>query len=340
MSPHQRSRAHTDGSRCIGRLKRHSLVVAALSASVLCSSVLVTACGDGIPSNVAVQIGHTQITTKTVRHWTAVVKVLESSSPQLSQQRATDFLISAQWIIGQARELSITLTPHELSTQARAFEKRQAANAAEFAQFLSRTGETNADVRLQASVAGLSQKIPGVLEQRYGAPSGSEITRYYNGHIPRFVVPERRDLRILRTPTAAAAVRARREIERGGSFAALAKRQPVAQPIDTHNGLLIGLIPNFFSEKTINDAIFAADPGVLMGPVRISLGYYLFEVVRVHPTYRRTLAEVREEIRRQLEPGRRRQGRHQHEQKLTRLWTERTKCSQSYVIPKCGDYNS
>jgi len=285
-----------------------------------------------------VQVAHTQITTAAVRHWTTVVKALESSSYQLSQRRATDFLISAYWVLGQARELGISLTPRELTTQVRAFKRRQAATDAEFDQFLSRTGETGADVLLQARVAGLSRRLPGALEQRYGVPSESETARYYNAHIANFVVPERRDLRILHTPTAITADRARHELESGKSFASLAKRQPVAQPIDTHNGLLIGLIPNFFSEKPINDAIFAARPNVLMGPVRISLGYYLFEVLHVHATYRRPLAEVREAIKRQLEPGRRQQALRELEQRMVKLWTARTKCNKEYIIPKCSEY--
>jgi hypothetical protein len=312
-----------------------------LSALALGTAASITGCGGtGLPGNVAVQVGGAPITTTSVAHWTAVVKALESTDHLSSQQRATGFLISASWTIVQARELGLALTPRELAAQVRQFKARQAGSAAEFDEFLSRTGETSADLVLQATVAGLSSRLPGVVEQRYGVPSDSEVARYYAAHLARFFVPERRDIRIVHTPTASSAGQAKREIERGKSFAALAKQQSVAQPIDTHNGLLIGLVPNFFSEKPINNAIFAAYLGVLTGPVRISLGYYVFEVVHIHRSYRRPLAEVRDSIRVHLGPSRRLQAWHEFERRMRKLWTARTKCNKGYVVANCRGSSS
>lgn len=272
------------------------------------------------------------------------------------KRQALRFLISSEWVEGEASALGVTLRPADLHRQVREFESRQAATPQEFRQFLARTGETMADVVLQAKVAGLTAELPRQVEQDGGRVSRAAVVAYYRANPRLFSVPQQRDLKILRLRTEAAAERAKREIQGGTSFAAIAAKlaatqrkmqlgelrhseveeASLAQPIDTREGLLVGLVPGFFSEKKINDAIFAARRDVLSGPLTIKLGYYVFEVKRIRPAHLQPLADMQRSIAAKLSAEDRQRALKAFNDGFRARWTARTDCGKDYTIDLCS----
>ena len=158
----------------------------------------------------------------------------------------------------------------------------------------------------------------------------AQIAQYYAENGQRFVLPERRDIEVIATFNKAAAEKAKREVQSGKSFSSVRKRVSI-YPNDPEG------IPHWQEEEVFHKHVFAAKPHVLTGPVYQVL-YYVFEVTKVTPARRQTLARSEAAIRGQLAAGR--QGRVSTEllEAFERKWIARTSCSPGYVVPRCRQY--
>jgi len=133
-----------------------------------------------------------------------------------------------------------------------------------------------------------------------GAPpiAATAIAAYYAEHAAELRVPERVELRAIRTDDRASAERARREIVAGADFAEVARRlssDPTAQQGGEHGALSHEELPTEFA-----DAVFRLAPGELSNVLAGDAGFYLFRVDRRVPERALELEEVREEIVRKL----------------------------------------
>ncbi len=142
-----------------------------------------------------------------------------------------------------------------------------------------------------------------------------ELQRRYEEQRHRFVRAEqRRVAHILLTPASgdaeaekAALARAeelRRQLDAGADFAALA-REHSDDPGSKAAGGDLGWIEKGMTEPAFEEAVFAAQPGQLIGPVRSGSGYHLIRVLELRPEQGRSFEEVRAELRAELEAAER-----------------------------------
>jgi hypothetical protein len=178
-------------------------------AIVACGCVLalaLSACGSGSQGAVAIRVGATDVTAATVEHWMSVfapghvvpdppkyAKCIAHLRAQQSEsipealeeecreqyealrQRALGFVISSEWLIGEARERGLKLPGGELDEQARAAESA---------------------IRRQ-------------LTSREAKITQAQALAYYEQNVAQFGRPERRYIDIVeRLPSEAAARRA------------------------------------------------------------------------------------------------------------------------------------
>ncbi len=254
------------------------------------------------------------------------------------QRQALGYLISAQWQIAEATAEGRPVSEGAARTQLRQIESKLFPNRALLQSFFKTSRKTVADLLLETEANDASTTVHEHIAESVPKLTSAMIASYYETHLARYRIPERRDLKILRTATETEALKAKREVSRGASFARLAGKSRIAQPIFTREGLALGVVNNFYKEKALNDAIFTAKPNVLMGPVRIYLGYYIFEVKRIRPSYQEGLAEARNSIRQQL-PAEMLQRNQLHFIASWRArWRARTSCTPGYVMAKCRQY--
>lgn len=252
------------------------------------------------------------------------------------QQEALGSLIQTQWLTDEAAESGLKIDQGALQHE---YSQSLASNGASLRAQLAATGETLAELKQGLVLQQLSDDLYERVKRATPKLTHAMIARYYQQHKATYAKPELRDLKIVRTQTAAAAERARQQIASGQSFASVAREvSTVPQPIASHEGLLNGLAPKFFSEPVLARAIFAARPRVLTGPVHISLGYYVFEVLRIHPPRQQSLSQVEASIKAQL-------SEQLHLKTLTSMvkafkakWRARTDCAPGYVAPSCPGY--
>jgi len=258
---------------------------------------------------------------------------------------ALDFLIAQQWVIGGAAELGVHVSDLELKEGLKAAVGNQ--SQAEVAKELANTGLTRADFVLETKQQLLAEGIRKVLRRRTEHPTQAQIASYYDHNKQLFGVAERRDLEIVRAPSEAKARKLKGEIAAGKSFASVVRPlQPSSQPFLSKEGLVLGLEPGVYHQPPLNHAIFAAKANVLSGPVKAkellaagpSIGYFVFEVKRIHPPHQKTLAQVEASARKQLSEILYKQALVAYIKSWRQRWRARTDCQRGYLVPKCRQY--
>lgn len=274
-------------------------------------------------------IGDKAITLETLRHWISI-----NANTQL--EPALSLLIHAQWLIGEAAEEGLKVDQARLRRESGS----SAPHGTEVRQTRANTGATISDLELDSMANQASDRIYRKLERKIPAVTYARLSAYYKHHEKSFFIPERRDVYILRTATDADAMQAKQEIERGTRVAAIVKKTKLIQPGAARDGLLLGLGPDNFGEPALSKAIFSARPKILSGPVQISLGYYVFEVIRTVSARQRTLAESESEIRSELHRRLRNRILLPFIAAFREKWTLRTNCQPDYVVKYCRQYRA
>ena len=248
---------------------------------------------------------------------------------------ALNSLIHAQWLLGQAREQGLKVDQAALGQELAQGLKL----GAEVHQTPASTGKSIADLKSELSLGQLANLIYEAIKRHTPRVTEQRIAGYYDTHKQSFLLPQRRDLQIIRTSSEASAKKALDELRSGRSFASVLKEDPTSQPIYTKNGLLLGFTRKSFAEPLLSNAIFKARPHTLSGPVKISLGYYVFEVTRTIPAEQLSYAKVRAQIAQQLPEVLHAQTLKAFVAAFRKKWTARSDCRAGYVVEDCRQYS-
>jgi PPIC-type PPIASE domain len=165
--------------------------------------------------------------------------------------------------------------------------------------------------------------------------TSEQIDHYYEVHRFVYLTEGERALKIVRTQTVASAAKAKAEIASGKSFAHVAKAQSIEQPVDSMEGLVLELHPHYYGEPHLNEAIFTAQPGVLLGPIGTWFGYFVFDVTKISSEHVKPLAEVEASIRAKLARPSQAQALAAFLAHWKTTWTARTSCDPGDVVPDC-----
>jgi hypothetical protein len=325
----------------------------------------VAACGGGGgDGGVVVRIGDVAITQSTFSHWLAVTAhgsavpepprylaciadlekgAAKSGAPasasahaqlraqcarhyQALKRQALGYLITSRWLIGEAAERRLSPSHPEIAAK----EQGQFPNGTgELREFHEETGQTPADVRFTIEAELASAKLQHATQGGARAITDAEIAAYYAAHKHSFAVPERRSIEIVERSSEAAAREVRRELDSGTGIARL---HPLHETFERS-----GEIATLDGEQ-IERTMFSVKPHVLVGPVRLSASYSVYEVTRIEPPTQRSLAQERASIDEQLLAEQQRQTSADFIKAWTQKWTARTDCQAGFIVPKCLQY--
>jgi foldase protein PrsA len=294
-------------------------------------------CGGGdVSDRIVVRVGNAQITSAAVSHWMSVVAggrllaTLATGRYRELKQRSLQFLISSEWLIGEAASRGLVISAREvhrrLAEQAASFPGGEVERSA----FDKATGESTADLDLQARVELASSKLTSAMAAAGARPvTHREVVDYYNRERQRFVTPELREVRITNRKTKAGVERLMRAVESGSDFAARSER------------LRISLLDGAPARRRtpLERAIRAARRGVLTGPVHQRVDYFVFKLTRIVPASSRALSEVVRSIERHLREVKRRRALAESVSLWRAKWRARTDCRPGYIVQKCKQYN-
>jgi hypothetical protein len=255
-----------------------------------------------------------------------------------ARQRVTNRLLTNEWIVGAAEELGVRVSKLAAEKSLGEYKRTQFSSEAGYRAFLRETHQTEGDLLFQRRIELLTEGIRARLNAKVGTFTPARVAAYYRSHRGLYTDPETRTLHIVRTETLEEALKARREIASGKSFAKVVAGVHLEQPIYSKNGFVPVLKPHGYSQLRLNNAIFSAKPGKLSRPVRITLGYYVFEVTKVHPAHVKPLSAVRAKIEKEVPASMQRDALASFVKQWREHWRAQTLCSPGFVVERCRQY--
>jgi parvulin-like peptidyl-prolyl isomerase len=255
-----------------------------------------------------------------------------------TKSRTLNRLITNEWVVSAAEELGLKLSKALVEHKVEEFKRTQFPSEAGYQAYLRESHQTNGDVLFQARVELLGDAIRARIKAKVGAFTPARTAAYYRAHMSAYTEPEERDLHILRVETLAIAAKARQEIASGKSFAKVIASLHLKEPVSSKNGLVLGLKPHVYSQPPLNNAIFSARPGSLSRPVHISLGWYVFEVTKVHASHVKPLSAVSRSIKAEVLPKLQQQALASFIANWRTQWSSRTVCAPGFIARRCRQY--
>jgi hypothetical protein len=249
------------------------------------------------------------------------------------------FLIFSRWILGEAAAEGVRVTDEEAqarlellgSGQGEAPVRMPLAGEQVLPKLLA-VARSHADRLWLLKLAVLSARLEArALSKVERQVTPAQIAGYYRAHRSLYVLPERRDVEWIVTYSDAWLAKAVAEIRAGKSFISVAKRVSKDEPT------IEGMERHPQAEKQLAQHVFAARPHVLTGPFKQSANRYEFEVTRVIPARRQTLAEAERSIRGRLALA---PASAAFVAMLERKWGARTSCAAGVVAAGCGRHGS
>jgi foldase protein PrsA len=255
------------------------------------------------------------------------------------QQEVLGFLISADWVLGEAEHLGIKISDKEVEKEFDKIKAQQFPKSAEFEKFLASSGQTVSDLLLRVKLNLLSAKIQSKISKTKATVTKAEAEKYYNEHKSTYGSPEKRTIEIILTKDEATAVKAKKEVESGKSFASVAKAVSIDPTTKASGGVIVG-VTRGEEEQALNNAIFSAKVNTLGGPVKTPFGYYIYEVKSIIPGSQQTFAASEAAIKEQLGTTGQQAALTKFVKEFKKKWTGMTECRTGYAVMDCKGFKA
>ncbi len=265
---------------------------------------------------------------------------------QLKQQCQTEyaglrdqvlqFLISAQWIMGESKDQGVQLSDAEVAKQFATTKKQSFPTEAAFQKFLKGSGMTLDDLKFRVRVQALSDKLRTKVTKGTTTVTPAQISRYYAKNKARFAQPERRDLRIVLTKKRSTAKQALAALRGGAFFTAVAKKYSI-DPASKNQGGSLRAVAKGQQEKALDDAVFKAPKGKLEGPIKTQFGYYVFKVEKITPASQQTLLQATPTIKSLLSSQNQQTALNNFVKDFQKRWKDMTDCRKGFVTQNCSN---
>jgi foldase protein PrsA len=250
------------------------------------------------------------------------------------RDQVLEFLIRGNWIEQETDKQKVSVSDKEVQKQIDAAVKQAFQNPGDFQKFLQRSGLTQADVFYQQRNQLLQQKLTAKVTKAQSKVSDAQIAAYFNKNQSKFATPERRDLRIVLTKTKAKAAQAKRALDSGQSWKSVTKRFSVDQASKAQGGQLKGVAKGQ-QEKALDDAIFKAQKGKLVGPVKTQFGYYILEISKITAAKQQSLAQSKASIQQILQSDNQRKALDKFGKDYRNRWKAETSCRKGFTTADC-----
>lgn len=254
-------------------------------------------------------------------------------------QQVMQFLVSAEWVLGEAKAQGINVTDQQVAKQFATIKKQQFPTAAAYNAFLASSGETEADLLLRVKLELISTKLRNKATAGTSNVTAAQIANYYNAHKSTFGTPEARNVTIILVKTQADAQAALAAIKSGTPIAAEAKKVSIDVATKKQGGALTGVVHGQ-EEQALDAAIFSAPLNVVGGPVKTPFGFYVYKVTKITPGTQKTLAQVSPTIKAQLASTGQQAALTKFVNDFTKRWTAKTNCRTGFVVMDCKNYKA
>src|SRR4051794_40136759 len=252
------------------------------------------------------------------------------------RDQVMQFLVSAQWIQGEAKDQDISVSEADVQKRFAQTKKQSFPKEADFQKFLKQSGMTQSDILFRVKLDALSSKIRDKVTKGKSKVTDAQITTYYNKNKKRFAQPERRDLRIVLTKTLAQANAAKKALEAGQSWKVVAKKYSTDQSTKNTGGQLLAVTKGQ-QDRTFENAAFKAPKNKVLGPVKTQFGYYVFEVGKITPPSQQSLSQAKSTIKQLLSSQNSQKALNDFVKDFQKKWKDRTNCRKGFITQDCSN---
>ena len=250
------------------------------------------------------------------------------------RDQVMQFLILEKWVNGEADDQGVKVSAKDADKQFEDAKKQSFPKESDFQNFLKQSGMTLNDAKFQVRFNTIYTKLREKAVKNAAKVTDKAVADFYAKNKARFATPATRDLRVVLTKDQAKAAAAKKALQSGQSWSAVAKRYSIDQASKGQGGSLLGIAKGT-QEKSFDDAIFAAKKGALTGPVKTQFGYYVFEVQKVTAAKQQSLKEATPAIKQQLDAQNKQKADDEFNTALRKKWKARTNCADAFVMSQC-----
>jgi foldase protein PrsA len=271
-----------------------------------------------------------------------ISKVPPPSDPQYASLRDATMsdLLTSRWVAGEAEERGITVSDTEVANQLDQI-KQQSGGEKGFQQLLKSSGFTLPEARERIGLTLIQQELQKQVLGTEPPPVPEEqIKNFYEANKAQFTQPETRDVREIVNKDQAKVEQAKAALENDDSPASwkkVASKYSTDQATKANGGLREGVAQGQ-SEPALDQQIFSAATGQLVGPFKGQAGYYLIEVGKVTPESVTPLSKLEGQIKQQLAQGLQQETATSFQTDITTKWVSRTFCASGYVTDLCANF--
>jgi parvulin-like peptidyl-prolyl isomerase len=263
------------------------------------------------------------------------------SSPQYASLRdaAMSSVLLSRWITGEAEERGITISDTEITNQLQQLAKQYGGMPA-FQKYLKQIGYTPQQARGEVERSLITNEIEKEVVPQQPSVSESELSNYYDANKSQFSQPEARDVREIVNSDQAKVEQAKTLLEQDNSpqsWEKVAAQYSTDKATKDSGGLRKGVTKGQ-GEAAVDDQIFSASQGALVGPIKGEKNYYLVQVDKITPASTTPLSKVANQIRQQLSQGLQQEIANNFQTQFIDKWTERTFCAEGYVTDRCANF--
>ena len=267
------------------------------------------------------------------------VKTLRSDCKQLFtslSSQVMDFLIKSYWYQADAAKLGVKVTDAQVQKAFTTAKNQQFPTEAGFNNFLKQTGQTMDDILFRFRINEIVQKL---VAKHNTTITQAQIQAYYNSHSSQFGTQESRNMRVILAKDQAQAQAAKKALQSGQSWSAVAKKYSTDPTTKNSGGLLTGVTKQQADSALANGA-FSAPLNRLLGPIKGQFGYYVFEVTKVTPATHQSLAQATPLIRQQLTTQQQQNAQTSVDNQAKKNWISQTTCRGQYAMADCKGYKA
>jgi foldase protein PrsA len=250
------------------------------------------------------------------------------------KQQVMQFLVSAKWIEGEAKERGVSATPAEVDRQFEETKDQSFPNEKAYQRFLKTSGQTEEDLKFRVRLDVLSNKIRQQVTEGTEKVSDDEIKDYYDENEQQFSQPERRDLEVILAKKQDEVLDAKRRVEGGEKWSKVAKDVSDDPASKEQGGKLLGVTKGQQDPK-LDAAVFAAVEKKIAGPVKTDAGYYIFRVTKVTKASKQSLEQSKQGIQQLLISQKQQKELDSFSKNFRNDWRSRTDCQDEFKIPDC-----
>jgi parvulin-like peptidyl-prolyl isomerase len=326
---------------------RHLAVLVACCAGI---AMLVTACGGSsssakVPKGAVAVVGaqaisQSQFDSLLQEYFSGTFTANKQPIPKAGSdgyktgvQKVMQYLVQKAELEEQAKKLGITVTPKDIDDGIKKdITQYFGGSRAKLLAAMKKQGITMAQFRDTVAFSALQNKLVAKLTAN-DKVTDSEALAYYNKNKKQYETPKSRAIEHILVKTKAEAQKLYDQLQKGASFAALAKKYSIDTSSGAQGGKLgvqpeSGLVPAFAK------VAFALPTGVLSKPVHSQYGWHLIKATGpVIPASTSPFAKVKASIVSELKQAKNSQTMSKFQDTLTAYYKTRIEYANGYAPP-------